>query len=240
MEQQPQEPVAPAPAGGPPVSALPAPPKPAVTFDRAVSWAVGAIVRPAATMREVSAASPVLWAIVLVAVVGLLNRLTQPSFQQLLDAFDTGAGFGGFEQQIQSARVSQLVSAPVMAVIFLLICTAIHGLTAYMFKGSASFGGLFSCFAYAYTPFLLLVPAGLSARVDGGAGGLVLYYLVAIGAFVWYLVLAVIGIREHFHFRTGRAVAVLLLPCFVLLGVFMVLIVLIIALVAALMGGFGG
>jgi hypothetical protein len=218
----------------PPPPAPPAPPAPAVEPSRpfnVLDAIVGTFVRPAATMREIAAARPWLWAAVIIGVLGFLSGLSQltglpglqasldevlaqvpGSLRQEIETFLNPAFFGGF---IVALSFASLFLAPLFSVI-------LHGLTyliARALGGEGKFSGLYATQGFASLPTLPAIPVLMVANLLGPLGQLI-SLPVSFAIFIWNLVLSVLGIREAMNLSTGRAigtVAIMLLLGFLLI-----------------------
>ncbi|MBW3577493.1 MAG: YIP1 family protein [Actinobacteria bacterium] len=195
---------------------------------------VSVLTEPVPTLRRLTANPNVGWAVIVVAVVGLLSWMS------------TVAGFGAGPAQMQGAQpnlaqmrgpllAAGVVAGPVFGIIGLAIGTAIlHGVSL-LLGGEGSFRGLFTGLGFAYVPSAFGVFGQLLPLVLGMAGAL-LGVIVNLGISIWAIALAVIAVRENNRFSTGRAIAVVLIPAAVAIVLFIVLM----AVVFAALAGGGG
>lgn len=195
---------------------------------------VSVLTEPVATLRRLTANPNVGWAVIVVAVVGLLSWMS------------TVAGFGAGPAQMEGAQpdlaqmrgpllAAGVVAGPVFGIIGLAIGTAIlHGVSL-LLGGEGSFRGLFTGLGFAYVPSAFGVFGQLLPLVLGMAGAL-LGVIVNLGISIWAIALAVIAVRENNRFSTGRAIAVVLIPAAVAIVLFIVLM----AVVFAALAGGGG
>lgn len=104
-----------------------------------------------------------------------------------------------------------------LMIIFLFILTAIFQLTAEFLGGQGRGLELFIGLAVANTPYIFSAPAALLGLIEhplaSGLSG-----LVNIGLFIWVLTLNVLTIKEIQVFSTGRALMVIVMPFFLLVG----------------------
>ncbi len=192
--------------------------------------AVSVISEPVPTMRRLTASPKTWWAVVLVAVLGLLCGLAaaaQVTSTPPDPRLDLGAGF-----TVAVMALAALI-APAALVSFLAIWTAFVHLSSMLLKGRASYAGLLSGFGFATVPFALAIPFQFIGAVAGVAG-IALSYLISLAMAIWSLVLQVIAIRENYGFSTARAVGAFLIPLAVIfvLGVLLLFLFFALFLVA--------
>lgn len=202
-----------------------------------VENAVRVVTSPVDTLRRLTHHPRTAWAVVVVAIIGALGFVSGAAGMDTSaapgDPFAPGPDLGALRGAM---IVGGLILGPIVAVLSIVVWTAIlHGM-ARLFKGTGTFAGTFSGVSFAYVPSVLSVPFQLLPLVRGLAGSL-LASAVGFAVFVWVLVLDVIAVRECHHLSTGRAVGAVLIP----IAVFFVLIVVLVVLVLALvLGGLAG
>jgi hypothetical protein len=227
----------PPPAGAPlPPPAPPTGPDPTSDGDLGfLDTAVGVVTAPVQTLRSVVNRQPVVWSLVLLAVINALTTAAQAASFSGQAAFGGPAlGGGSFALSGPGAvLLGVFVGAPVGMAMTALFTAAVL-LFARMLRGSGTYRSTFCGLAFATVPqvFTVIVSA---AMVPLGFAGDLLGAVLAFGIGIWTVVLSVIAVRHAHRFTTGRAVAAVLLPIAVLVVVVILFVVIVVgALLMAL------
>jgi hypothetical protein len=204
--------------------------------------AVRVITAPVDTLRRLTHHPRTGWAIAVVVVVALLSALSGAASVDAVtttapdDPFAPGFDFGPLRGVL---LVAGAILGPVFTLLFVLVWAAVvHGM-ARLLKGVGTFAGTFTGVSFAYLVTVFAVPFQLLPLVLG-QGASVLTGLVGFGVFVWSLVLDVIAVRECHRLSTGRAIAAVLVPIAVLIGLGVLLVVLLVVLVIGGLAGLAG
>lgn len=207
--------------------------EPAPADEGLLETLVSILTRPVPTLQRLTARPHVGWAIVVTLVIGLLSGVATAA-QFRADPW----GGGGLPPELAELgelfRVGAVVGVPIISLIGLAIGAAIlHGVSL-LLRGEGSYRGLFTGLAFANVPSALTVVGQLltiAGSVGAILGGLVNFTLTA-----WVVVLGVIAVRENNRFSTGRAIAAVLIPFGILIGLVIFFIIL---LFATIVGGIG-
>lgn len=174
----------------------------------------GVYLHPVRTFREVASNAPVgraLFLYLLVSAAGaLMAVLTTPRLapHQQLAAVSGGLG----------SAVAVLFLAWALAKLF--VYSGLLHLIAEFFGGRGSAREVFTVYGLASLPTLILIPWHLLVTWLPGYLRVGLTVPVALGIFVWTVVLLILGVREVHGLTTARAALVVLVPPAVLaLGV---------------------
>jgi len=181
----------------------------------------GAVLRPfpffAAMPASLSLGSALLYYLV-IGIVGAAIRLfwtmllPNPASTLLSDLLGS---------TVRATPLVDFLASPLYLVLSLYLAAGVtHLLVLALVPGHRGFGTTLRIFCFAYSPALLgVVP-----------------YLGPIAAFVWMIVLSIIGVRAAHHTATGRAAAAVLLPL-AIAATFMALAMTVLARAAGLLGG---
>lgn len=179
---------------------------------------IGVITQPAQTLRRIAQVRPWLQALVVYIGVAVLDGLTSLTFPR--SGLDTGAAGSpalgtGAESFLHTITAPGFLfgSTLVLGPLALLLETAVLYLVGRLLGGHGPFSGLFSTFAFAVVPMLILAPVTAVLNLAGSALAVGLIRgLLATAAGIWVFVLQVLAIRESLSLSTGRAVAVIVIP----------------------------
>jgi hypothetical protein len=208
---------------------------------RFASDIAGVLVTPVETMRSIGERQAVVPALVVVLlVVGISTGVQAIMLLMHVSPFaGPDPAVPGFILGIQLTNLLwNLVWVPVA---WTITAGMLFGI-AWLLGGRGQFMSLWATSGFAWLPSLLITPilAGheLVGMVSGGLQllSLLIVIPVSIGAFVWYLALLTIAIRETMAVTTGRAVGVIALY-FAVLVMIAVLILCIVLLIAAAIFG---
>jgi hypothetical protein len=207
---------------------------------------IGIITQPVPTLREIATVRPWLMALLVYIVISVLSGV---------------AGSLGFNLDAQLAQVppenreqlepllrgifspatligGSLITAPIL----LALVSGIFWIVGRLLGGTGTYSAVFSTQGFASAPTLVSAAVsfvvgliGLAAPVAGLALS-PLSGLIGFGVAIWGIVLSVIGIRESMGFSTGRAVATVLIPGAVLIGLCCVIGFAFFAVIAAAIG----
>lgn len=198
---------------------------------------IGVIIRPVEAMRQIAAARPWVFAIILSIVSALLSGLANlPGRDRTLDQFantgldartqETFENFVGFFLSPAFA-IGSALTAP----LWLALGSGILYLCGRLLGGRGPYSAMFSTEAFTAIPGILLAPLTAVFNLVGGPvatiGGCLAFF---VG--IWALVLTVLAIRESLNLSTGRAVGALLIPVAVLLALSCVLTLVAVGLAA--------
>ncbi len=167
--------------------------------NQVLSWLTGVITDPVATMREVSGAKPVGWALAVYLAGTLLAALSSGASPLLV-----------------------ALAWPLFAAGGILLLAALFHLTAGVFGGRGTFGGMLSALGFAGFLYFLVPPLNLMAAALGNVW-VPLAVTAMAGLMVWTLVLYVIAVKENYGVSAGMSLMVVLTPL-ILVGLGMVLI----------------
>lgn len=198
---------------------------------------IGVIIRPIDAMRQIAAARPWVFAIILSIVSALLAGLANlPGRDRTLDQFtntgldaQTRETFENFANFFLSPgfAIGSALSAP----LWLAIGSGILYLCGRLLGGRGPYSALFSTIGFTSITGILLAPLTAIFNLVGGPvatiGGCLAFF---VG--IWTLVLTVLAIRESLNLSTGRAVGALLIPLAVIFALSCGLIFLLIAAAA--------
>ncbi|MDP8959173.1 MAG: YIP1 family protein [Actinomycetota bacterium] len=198
--------------------------------------ALGVITRPVVTLHRLSQERRLAWAVGLTVILSLLSAL---AITAQFGSAPMGFRPGPPPMPLAQLRPVLLVAAAILGPVFGLLLLAInaalvHG-TSLLLRGRGSYAGLFVGLAFAGVPSFFNIPFQLLPLAFERAGGAI-SLLVSLAVGIWVLVLDVIAIRQNYGFSTGRAVAALLIPVLVVIGLLVALIVLVFVLVVASLG----
>ncbi|MFN2556086.1 MAG: YIP1 family protein [Nitriliruptorales bacterium] len=188
---------------------------------------VSILTRPVPTLRGLTARPRVGWAIAVTLFIGVLTWVAAAA------RFGTSPpGVGGLPPEFRELRGVFMVGAVVFGPIFGLIGLALgagilHGVSL-LLRGEGSYSGLFTGLAFANVPSALTVITQL-LPLSLGMGGALLAGLTNFALAAWVVVLGVLAVRENNRFSTGRAIAVVLIPAGILIGLFILLMILLFA-----------
>lgn len=173
-----------------------------------IDAAVGVILRPVPAMRSIATARPWLAALILYAVISILGGLVgltapPPDPADLAELAEVSPGFAELLAAFFDP-MTQLILAIVLAPVGLLFWSAVLYGIGYILGGRSPFSALFSTVAYAGVPYVPLAPLFLLINL-GGTALVPVSFLVAIGLWVWTVVLTFIGLREAMALSTGQA-----------------------------------
>lgn len=198
---------------------------------------IGVIIRPVDAMRQIAAARPWVFAIILSIVSALLAGLANlPGRAGFEDQF-AGAGLDAQTRET-AENFFNLFFSPGFAIgsaltapLWLAIASGILYLCGRLLGGHGPYSAMFSTQGFTSVPGILLAPLTAVFNLIGGPvatiGG-------CLGFFVgiWALVLLVLAIRESLNLSTGRAIGALLIPLAVIFALSCGLILLLIAAAA--------
>ncbi len=174
--------------------------------DKILQWLFGVISEPVKTLKSIAAARPSGWASLVFLAVTLINALVGSANPQTVESLSELTATTGFSVDVPIL----IFGALIVAFVFFLISTGIIHFIARLFKGTGSFEGLYSAFAFASFPQIFAAPLSVVAVLTGPLG-LIFGGLVSFALSVWVLVLKVIAIRESHALTTGKAVGAFLL-----------------------------
>lgn len=184
---------------------------------------VGIFVRPTRTMQSIVAYRPILWTVLLLALVTLLNGLAQlTGIGAVQDQVGTALLQGGLPasqvRQIEAFLstevllglflVSAVVGALFMPLTFVITAGLVWLFTRWLGAPRRNtFGALYATQGHAQLVSWPLIPVlAVANLIPLGLGGLITLPL-SIAALVWNLWISVIGIREATGLSTERSVA---------------------------------
>lgn len=166
----------------------------------------GVYLHPVRTFREVAVSAPVgraLFLYLLVSAAGaLMAVLTTPRLAPHPQLAAVSGGFG--------FAVAVMFLAWALAKLF--VYSGLLHLVAEFFGGRGSARGVFTVYGLASLPTLVLVPWHLLVTWLPGYLRVGLTVPVALGIFVWTVVLLILGVREVHGLTTARAALVVLVP----------------------------
>lgn len=206
-------------------------------WSRLLEWVGGTIVAPVRTLREVGAREAWLQALVVVAVIGLLEGAVRGAallsdsaagtspFDDLL----AGTSLEDVERTLTIFSLAQSVGGVVFRPVNWLILTGLYFVLAYLLGGRGRFTSLMAALGFAQVPSLLgavVSTLTLLSTVGTGLGLLGSLAATAIGVplTIWTTVLNVIAVRETLALSTGRAALAVLLPILVLIALALLLL----------------
>jgi hypothetical protein len=201
--------------------------------------AVSIVTEPVPTMRRLTHRPRIAWAIVVTVALAVLSGLvgvlagdapiTQPGFQPTPE----------MDQIFRAMGIAFIVLGPLFALAGLALGTGVLQLSSYLLGGRGGYAGLFTGLGFAQVPQVFGVPLTAVARLAGGPGA-ILSGLLSLGLWIWGVALATVAIRENHDFSTGRALAALLIPFVVLVGLFVLIAIVFVAMFASRLNDLGG
>lgn len=171
--------------------------------DGLLATAVGVVVAPALTLRHVTAAPRVGWALVVALVVMVLPSVAGAAGMQ-----PAAGGPGGAAETL---AVVGAVVGPLLQLGGLALSAVVVWGVARLLGGRGDYRATFCGLAFALVPWALTVPLPLLGAAAGFPGR-VLDGALTAAITVWVVVLAVLAVQAAHHLPTGRAVAATAAP----------------------------
>lgn len=185
----------------------------------------GTLFNPVGTFRLIANEPPVFHGFVIfisvVAITSLINMLLPRDFGEVPPELAEAAAHVG---------PSVIIAGAIMSMVFWLIQAGILQVIAELLGGRGKAVGVLTVLALASIPSVLAVPFRVvSYFLKESFAGSFLTIAGPLLAFVWWIVLLILGLREVQRFSTGKAVAAVIAP---LVGIVLILIVTVISLFA--------
>ncbi|MDW7730185.1 MAG: Yip1 family protein, partial [Bacillota bacterium] len=180
--------------------------------DKLLDWLFGVIARPVDTLREIAAAKPFGWALLVYVGVTALMALSSYSNMHIYNAWDEI--MSGMNLYIPLPVI--LLSLLFLGIISIFISSGILNIFARIFGGRGSYWSLFSAYAFTNFPMIIGVPVNIIAGFLGLFGSVV-SGLISFGLSIWVLVLQVIAVRESHELTTGISIIVYLIYFLILI-----------------------
>jgi len=171
----------------------------------------GIFFQPVSTLRYLKKGKPLLGGLLLFFCVILLNMIIN-------------RGLGILESQKMALAINAdlfwiwVLLGPIFSLIILFIMAGLSSLLSEVVYGKANAVGLLVCLSFASVPGVLGPPLQYAAVLLGLSG---LASFVALGVFVWVMVLQVLSLREALALQTGQAIFIYLLPLITMSLIFM-------------------
>jgi hypothetical protein len=202
------------------------------TFAAILDWCAGVVSAPVPTLRLIAAQRPVLPAILVLEVVGIIVGAASGATASVTDASPGGLTTAGM---VAGAVLGGLLTVPSAALGALLV----H-VVARMFGGQGPYSAFFSTSGFASVVWVFTAPLTLLGTLGGPVGEAV-SGVGELALFIWAIVLNVLAIRESYATTTGTAIGILLVSILVVIALVIVLVLIIVLLVvlglAVLLGG---
>ena len=190
----------------------------------------GVLAKPEETLRYVTGHRLWAWGISVYVVVALANSLL---------AFSALEGLRDLTFDSQAYTVSAgafFASTFLPSLVFLFVLAGFVHLITRALGGQGSFTGVLAGLGFAYLPMIIMAPLLLLARY-GGIVGSIFYYPASFGIFIWWVILAILGIKENYSSSPGQATAGCLLSgcaSVIVVGIIGVIIVVLVVVLSGL------
>ena len=178
-------------------------------MDQFFAYIAGTFTSPRSTLAKIAARRPLVSAIIVFILTGLVSALS---------------GFSNIPAQMpfNAAMLAPaaIIGTLIFGTFFWFIQTGVYHLFAEFFGGEGSVLSLFTTLPFTSLPSLVLTPIGMlmqAARLG------VLMVPVSLGMFIWMVVLQVLALKEVYGISGGRATAVIFLPV-VLIGASLIIL----------------
>jgi|SRR5690625_3925712 len=155
-----------------------------------IDWLYGVIASPVQTLRNISEAKPVRFAIALIVILSLIPVLVDNDYMTQ----DVFPGMGVWQDKLITFFMGLLFTA--------LFLGSTH-LLARLFAPEGTLAGFISAYGFSRFPGILQFPlmlmgtTALLARIS---------LILSWGVSIWLLVLNIIALRENYQMRTGGAI----------------------------------
>lgn len=175
----------------------------------------GTLFKPGETFRKVAKAKPVFKCFLVFSGVILLNMLTGIILAP--HSLAKGGLPANLAEVIGGILPFLAIIGAVFAYLNWVVLAGLFSLFAEFFTGQGSALGIFSVMGLVELPRLATLPLQVIGAVSGKPF-LTTFFSILAGFiyFIWWAVLMVIGIREAHSLTTGRAVAVVAAPVFLI------------------------
>lgn len=190
-----------------------------------LATAVGVVVTPGATLRQVTAWPRLTWALVVAVVVGALTSIG--------NAADAALQAGPMGEMAEGLAVATAITAPLLQLAMLALGALVVLGAARLLGGRGGYLATFTGMAFALVPWALTAALPLLGALAGFPGRVVDGVLTVVVA-VWVIALTVLAVQSAHHLSTGRALAATLAPVVAAGAALGLLIAFLIAIVAAI------
>lgn len=192
-----------------------------------LATAVGVVVTPGSTLRQVTAtAQPrLIWALVVAVVVSALTSIG--------NAADAALQAGPMGEMAEGLAVATAITAPLLQLAVLALGALVVLGAARLLGGRGGYLATFTGMAFALVPWAVTAALPLLGALAGFPGRVVDGVLTVVVA-VWVIALTVLAVQSAHHLSTGRALAATLAPVVAVGTALGLLIALLVAIVAAI------
>ncbi len=196
--------------------------------DKIFDWLYGVIARPVPTLNEIARERPAGWAFLVYAGVTFLTAAVSFYREQTFAIFDEAM----FEFGLRIPFPLIIAATVLWGIVSIFISTVLLHLFARLFGGQGGYWNLFSAYAFATFPMIIVVP---TIFVTGFLGlfGTIISGLVSFGLSVWVLILQVLAIRESHGISTGMSILAYILKLVILVVIPAAIIVAIVVAIIA-------
>jgi hypothetical protein len=168
------------------------------------------LVSPLKGMTYAAEKRPFKWAIVIVVIVSavfILSLLPEPP--GLIEAI-FGLGKGTLH------TIPVILGWIAIFLVFLLAISGIFHLVTKLFHGRGKYAGMFSSLSFASIPWVFFAPLGMLRLLLDSPAGNFIFYGGTLLLWLWILALAIIAIRQSYHFSAWKALATFFIPFIIL------------------------